>query len=210
MHVNLTCKIARQLCVIYTSHFEKDGCSHVFDTIIFRCIRRIAGADAFARLNMLLFIALIISALVALFSLVFGHSHEVDTLPANGTSSCHYKDPAQFPMHETDINFYAPNAHTFHENLFSDFTEKNNQVRTIVRSITYISSNLKMHYFPHQQFDFNVRFVLSVGISTGIFRCRVYSITLSKQYRSRIGFAHPIFVRVADCGALARCPELSV
>eukprot|EP00041_Stephanoeca_diplocostata_P023775 m.591542 g.591542 ORF g.591542 m.591542 type:complete len:945 (+) comp22380_c0_seq1:148-2982(+) len=107
-------------------------------TLFFLLMVALAGADAFARLNMLLFIALIVSALVALFSLVFGHSHVVDTLPANGTSSCHHQDPAHFPMRETEVNFYAPNSHTFHDNLFADFTDKNNQV--VVLALVYTTT----------------------------------------------------------------------
>jgi amino acid transporter len=93
-------------------------------TLFLLLLVALAGADTFARLNAVLFFALISSALVALGCLMFSPEHVVKTLSANGTHSCHHIDPSLSEM-PTPVTHYRPSTELFRENFGFAFTEKN-------------------------------------------------------------------------------------
>ena len=79
----------------------------------------LAGAEIFAKVNGLLFGALVVAVLVVLFSMLFQPSFEIELMPAYGNMSCNtlVKDSDLYPM-ETNITFFRPNGQTFRDNLW--------------------------------------------------------------------------------------------
>lgn len=66
-----------------------------------------AGAEAFSKVNWFLFFALVSSILVSLGSLLFGHTHHIETLLANSSLSCHILDP-DIPPLDVHVDYYRP------------------------------------------------------------------------------------------------------
>lgn len=77
----------------------------------------VAGAEIFAKVNGILFGALVVSVLVVLFSMLFQSSFEVEIMPQYGNGSCYLIDDYLEPI-ETNVTFWRPSAARFKSNLW--------------------------------------------------------------------------------------------